>query len=75
MVNILAVQEEEQREELRQFNIERRIMRNQSDPFQLSDNHFKELFRLTKDMAHYVLNRILPTISTKTSILAIQPST
>ncbi|KAJ8950593.1 hypothetical protein NQ314_007818 [Rhamnusium bicolor] len=24
-------------------------------------------------MAHYVLNRILPTISTKTSVLAIQP--
>ncbi|KAJ8949689.1 hypothetical protein NQ314_008151 [Rhamnusium bicolor] len=34
MVNILAVQEEEQREELRQFNMERRIMRNESDPFQ-----------------------------------------
>ncbi|KAJ8940746.1 hypothetical protein NQ314_010608, partial [Rhamnusium bicolor] len=66
MVNILAVQEEEQREELRQFNIEMRIMGNESDPFQLGDNHFKELFRLTKDMAHYVLNRILPTISTKT---------
>ncbi|KAJ8927568.1 hypothetical protein NQ314_019951 [Rhamnusium bicolor] len=74
MVNILAVQEE-QREELRQFNIERRIMRNESDPFQLGDNHFNKPFRLTKDMTHYVLNRILPTISTKTSVLAIQPST
>ncbi|KAJ8933955.1 hypothetical protein NQ314_013670 [Rhamnusium bicolor] len=26
-------------------------------------------------MAHYILNIILPTISTKTSVLAIQPST
>lgn len=48
-------------------------MRTESNPFQLNETHFKELFRLTKYMAHYVLNRIMPVISQKSSVLAIKP--
>ncbi|CAH2017698.1 unnamed protein product [Acanthoscelides obtectus] len=43
--------------------MERRLMRNQSDPFSFEDVRFKELFRLNKDMAKYVLNGIIPHLN------------
>lgn len=72
--NILAVAENEHKEELREFSVERRLMQNRSDPFTLNDGHFRDLFRLTKDMAHYVFNSIIMQIAQKTSVLAINPT-
>ncbi|KAJ8914122.1 hypothetical protein NQ315_016198 [Exocentrus adspersus] len=60
--NILAIQREEHLAEIRFFTIERRLMRDESDPFALRDAIFKKRFRLTKDMAQYVLNVIIQDI-------------
>lgn len=60
--NILAVQQEEYLEAIRNFNGERRLMRNESNPFALSDIEFKKTYRLTKEMAHFVLNSIIHDI-------------
>ncbi|KAJ8913896.1 hypothetical protein NQ315_005693 [Exocentrus adspersus] len=60
--NILAIQREEHLEQIRFFNIERRMMRDESDPFALRDAIFKKRFRLTKDMAQYVLNSMIQDI-------------
>lgn len=46
-----------------QFTLERRLMRNSSDPFTLSDTHFKNSFRLTKEMAHYLIQQLVPHMS------------
>ncbi|KAJ8929627.1 hypothetical protein NQ314_011494 [Rhamnusium bicolor] len=47
---IIGLQEDERREYYRHFNMERRIMREDSDPFTLSNSLFKDLFRLNKEM-------------------------
>lgn len=53
-LNHLIVEEEERLENIRGENIERRMMREEADCFQIEDVRFKELFRLTKDMAQFV---------------------
>lgn len=35
-------------------------MRDQSDPFSLPDTRFKELFRLNKNMVHYLIENVGP---------------
>ncbi|KAJ8913075.1 hypothetical protein NQ315_006576 [Exocentrus adspersus] len=60
--NILAAQHEEYLEEIRLYNHERYLMREEADPFSMTDILFKKTFRLTKDMAQYILNTILPDI-------------
>lgn len=37
---------------------ERRILRQMEDPFDLSDNEFKKLYRLRKDQIYEVVDRI-----------------
>lgn len=72
--NVLAIDEQDRREEFRLYNIERRAMREASDPFALTDTHFKQLFRLTKDMAHFVRNTILPHMHNTDNVVAISPT-
>ncbi|KAI4455790.1 hypothetical protein MML48_9g00001729 [Holotrichia oblita] len=48
------------RQRIREDNIQRRILRDASDPFSLRDENFIETFRLTKDMARHVLGEIEP---------------
>lgn len=66
--NIVAVEEEDRLEDIRLENIERRIMRDESDPFSIDDIRFKELFRLNKDMARYVLNDILHLLNNRNNL-------
>lgn len=70
--NIIVLEEEERREYIRQFNMERRIMREDSDPFTLDDALFKDLFRLNKEMIHYLLVNLLPHMESN-HIAAIEP--
>ena len=55
LLNIIAIQRKERDSA---FNIERRVMKNHSNPFALRDDMFKKTFHLTKDMAHFVHNLI-----------------
>ncbi|KAJ8930980.1 hypothetical protein NQ314_016150 [Rhamnusium bicolor] len=57
---IIGLQEDERREYYRHFNMERRIMREDSDPFTLSNSLFKDLFRLNKEMVHFLLLNLSP---------------
>ncbi|KAJ8975632.1 hypothetical protein NQ317_015319 [Molorchus minor] len=58
---MLAIQARQFQIELnRRLKVSRRLMRDQSDPFLLPDVRFKELFRLNKDMMHYIINHIAP---------------
>ncbi|XP_050300187.1 putative nuclease HARBI1 [Anthonomus grandis grandis] len=59
VANILAAEEKERLEDLRLANLERRNMREESDPFSIEETRFKELFRINKDMARFLLNGIL----------------
>ncbi|KAJ8910563.1 hypothetical protein NQ315_008948 [Exocentrus adspersus] len=72
-VMMQEVQENERRNEINQFNIERRIMRNDSDPFALSDNQFKNTFRLTKDMINYLFEQLLPHMRMDLRTNAVNP--
>lgn len=71
MVNIIALQREEHLEEIRVFNIERRRMRQQADPFNLRDDLFKKAFRLNKDLAQYVYNIIAEDIDLTDNNVAV----
>lgn len=74
VVNILVIEEqieEERLENIRVENMERRIMREQSNPFSIDDLRFKELFRLNKDLAQYVLNGIVPLLNQGNNPVAI----
>lgn len=71
VANILAEEEEERLEEIRNENIERRLMREASDPFSVEDTRFRELFRLNKNMAQYVFNGILPQLENQHNPTAV----
>lgn len=43
--------------------IERRIMRNAGDPFTFSDQQFRNLYRLTKDMVHFIIMQLIPYVN------------
>ncbi|KAJ8974307.1 hypothetical protein NQ317_009547 [Molorchus minor] len=67
------VQENERQENIAQFNIERRIMRNNSDPFSLSDTHFVNIFRLNKDMVNYLIQELTPHMPVSMHPNAVDP--
>nr|CAI5841100.1 unnamed protein product [Callosobruchus analis] len=69
--NILVAEEEERLENIRAENMERRLMREDSDPFSIEDTRFRELFRLNKNMAQYILNEILPQLDLTNNPAAI----
>lgn len=50
--NHLVLEHEERLEQLRLRNIERRILRSDSDPFSTTDEQFIGHFRLTKEMGN-----------------------
>lgn len=70
-LNILEFEREEELEDIRIENLERRLMRDESNPFSIADTRFKELFRLTKDVAQYVLNEIAPNMVQSANPVAI----
>lgn len=73
-VNVLhAIYEHDlnRREHIRQHNVERRIMRDNSDPFSLRDELFVGFFRLNKDMVRYVCAQITPRLRENDNIIAI----
>ncbi|KAG5865249.1 hypothetical protein JTB14_038012 [Gonioctena quinquepunctata] len=57
-----------------QNNIERRIMRDESDPFSFSDNQFKSLYRLTKDMVNHLIQQLLPHMNNSPHPNAVDPT-
>lgn len=70
-LNHIVVEEEDRLEEIRHYNMERRIMREASDCFSINELRFKDLFRLNKDMARYILNGILPLLALENNPVAI----
>ncbi|KAJ8917030.1 hypothetical protein NQ315_012948 [Exocentrus adspersus] len=54
------INEEENRERLREQQIERRLFRDASNPFDLADEQFRRLFRLSKDLAQMLIDEINP---------------
>ncbi|KAI4454279.1 hypothetical protein MML48_10g00001229 [Holotrichia oblita] len=57
-LNVLAINNEERLDEMRQYNIERRALKDASNPFNLNEKYFMKLLRLNKIMAQAVFNRI-----------------
>ncbi|KAF5306209.1 hypothetical protein FQR65_LT07486 [Abscondita terminalis] len=66
-------QDEERHEQLMQYNLQRRIMRNNVDPFLLDDVHFINQFRLTKNMAHYLIEGLTPHMYVSQHPSAVEP--
>lgn len=74
ILNMILVHEEERRNAFRVFNAERRLMRTESDPYNLNDDYFIKIFRLTKDMSHYLMQQIVPHMTYgANSAVAIKP--
>ncbi|XP_050514882.1 putative nuclease HARBI1 [Diabrotica virgifera virgifera] len=74
-VMFAEIEEQNRRHDILEQNIERRIMREESDPFSFSDNHFISLYRLTKDMAHYLIDQLLPHMNNSLHPNAVDPRT
>lgn len=71
--NRVILMEEERKEILRHFNLNRRMIRSESDPFSMSDEEFIGQFRLTKDMVNQIiLPNLIPHMQHR-SVLAIEP--
>lgn len=65
--------ENDRRRQILENNVERRILRDVSDPFSFSDNHFKSLYRLNKNMVHYLIEQLLPHMNNSLHPNAIDP--
>ncbi|KAI4468016.1 hat family dimerization domaincontaining protein-related [Holotrichia oblita] len=74
-INAIAVNDYEPLEEIRHQNIERRALRDASDPFTLNDAYFMDYFRLNKGMARYVFNRIFMRMNVAEAPTAVPPIT
>ncbi|KAJ8912376.1 hypothetical protein NQ315_014744, partial [Exocentrus adspersus] len=55
-----VINNEENRERLRKLCLEREILRDNSNPFNLPDEHFRRSFRLNKDLAQAFINELRP---------------
>lgn len=73
VVMMQEIEENERRDRMVQFSRERRVMRNNSDPFTLSDTHFVNAFRLSKDMVHYLIQQLSPHMSVSLHPNAVDP--
>ena len=71
--NVIAVAEDDYLEEVRQYNIERRRLRDESNPFEIYEVQFRNLFRLSREMARYVLDAILPRLHQTENPVAVLP--
>ncbi|XP_030764851.1 putative nuclease HARBI1 [Sitophilus oryzae] len=74
ILGAILVNNDENQQEIHQYNIERGFMRGESDPFLLRDTQFIDLFRLTKDMVHYLCVTIVPHMSQTTHPSAVDPT-
>ncbi|XP_039303388.1 uncharacterized protein LOC120357293 [Solenopsis invicta] len=73
MAAILLLDEEDEAFEPHNqvMRITRRILRDVSDPFSISDNEFRKLYRLTKDTTRMLIRELVPfmrQISRRTAI-------
>lgn len=71
-VHILLI-EEERRRELNEINLQRRVIRDASDPFAATDSRFVQTFRLTKEMVRYLFDRLIPLMRPSVRITCISP--
>lgn len=71
-VNILA-REIERREGTRRSALQRRQLRDATDPFSIPDGRFVELFRLNKEMVEYLFHQLEPHLQPATRASAIHP--
>lgn len=71
-VNLLLL-EENRRQIMRNLNEERILMRNNRNPFEMDDMLFKHLFRINKDIAHHILNMIIPFMNNNIRRNALEP--
>lgn len=74
-LNQIILEDEERLEAIRLENIERRLMRDQANCFEIDEVRFVELFRLTKDMAQYIFNAIIPDLIHGNNPVAVSPHT
>lgn len=72
-VNVLALNRLEHLEELRANNIRRRNLRDTSDPFDLNETYFIDMFRLNKITARYVFERIFVHLNVREAPTAVPP--
>lgn len=72
-VNILIAQRLEEREAIRNANIQRRHLRDLNNPFSIPNRRFVELFRLNKDMARNLVASLTPHLRQARRTSAIHP--
>ncbi|KAK4882847.1 hypothetical protein RN001_006166 [Aquatica leii] len=60
IINAALIDEIEDLEELHNLNIERRMLRDNSNPFDLPNTFFKKLFRFEKEMMLQIITIMSP---------------
>lgn len=73
--HLLLAHQEERVEVLRNFHLERRVMRDNSDPFSLVEEQFIDLFRLNKDQTRFLIQNITPHMHNSSRYHAVHPIT
>ena len=66
--------EEEEREQRRSLIINRRNLREVSDPFNLPDARFIELYRLSKQSVHYLLGIVQNALPQNARVTGVDAS-
>lgn len=71
--HLIIAHEEERREFFRNYHLERRVMRDISDPFSLTDEQFSDLYRLSKEIVHFLIQELTPYMQNSNRYNAINP--
>lgn len=69
-----VIAEYERRRNLHEIQIERRNMRDNSDPFVLPDQQFVDLFRLNKEMVQFLITELTPHMPHSFRYNAVHPA-
>ncbi|KAJ8940486.1 hypothetical protein NQ314_010712 [Rhamnusium bicolor] len=62
-VQRFLINELEDRERYYVLRLQKRVMRDENDPFNLPDRRFIDLFRLNKDLVFYLFRKLTPHMS------------
>lgn len=70
-MNIAIIDAVQRRNQLRLTREESKFLRDRSDPFSLTDQRFIELFRVNKEMAHFLFTELQPLMQDASRITRI----
>lgn len=62
MARHLLIEEEQNRMQIMMLNVQRRVLRVASNPSEMREVVFRQLFRVSKEIAQMLCRRLMPTL-------------